>query len=178
MKKSVLKAAAIAGFSVLGATGALAQSATQTITLNAFVNALCTINGTATGAAGETGTVVTSGTNASAQNLTLTSGGSYTVACSTPTLVTVTSTNDGIKANTPGGTTTNYINYTATVTQGVRTTLLTTAGGTTAPRVVTDAPGLTPGFNGSMTIGIAAVAASNLAPGSYSDTLTVTLLPQ
>jgi hypothetical protein len=177
MKKSVLKAAAIAGFSVLGASGAFAQTATQQITLNAFVNALCTINGTATGAAGEIGTVATSGTNASAQAVSLTSGGSYTVACSTPTLVTVTSANDGIKANTPTAGT-NFINYTATVTQGVRVTSLTTAGGTTVPRVVTDSPGATPGFNGPMTIGIAAAAATGLSPGSYSDTLTVTLLPQ
>jgi hypothetical protein len=178
MKKSVLKAAAVAGLSMFAASGAFAQSATQTISLNAFVNALCTINGTATGAAGETGSVVTSGTNASAQSVALTSGGSYTVACSTPNLVTVTSANDGIKANTLGGGT-NYINYTATVVQGgVRTTSLTTAGGTTAPRVVTDLPGAAPAFTGTMTIGIATAAASGLTPGGYADTLTVQLTPQ
>jgi hypothetical protein len=177
MKKSVLKALAVAGFSVLGASGAFAQSATQTIGLSAFVNALCTINGSATGAASDTGTVVTSGTSAAAQSVTPTSGGSYTVACSTPNLVTVTSANDGIKANTLGGGT-NYINYTATVTQGIRTTSLTTAGGTAAPRVVTDPPGATPAFNGTMTIGIATAVASGLTPGGYADTLTVQLTPQ
>jgi hypothetical protein len=177
MKNSVLKAAAIAGFSVLGASGAFAQSATQTIGLNAFVNALCTINGSATGAAGEIGTVVTSGTNASAQSVSLTSGGSYTVACSTPNLVTITSANDGIKANTPTAGT-NFINYTATVTQGIRTSTLTTAGGTAVPRVITDAPGAAPAFNGAMTIGISTVAASSLSPGGYADTLTVQLTPQ
>jgi hypothetical protein len=177
MKKSVLKATAFAALSMFAASGAFAQSATQTISLNAFVNALCTINGTATGAAGETGSVVTSGTNASAQSVALTSGGSYTVACSTPNLVTVTSANDGIKANTLGGGT-NYINYTATVSQGIRTTSLTTAGGTAAPRVVTDPPGAAPAFNGTMTIGIATAAASGLTPGGYADTLTVQLTPQ
>ncbi len=177
MKKSVIAAVTVAGFSILGASGAFAQAATQTIGLSAFVNALCTINGTATGAAGETGTVVTSGTSASAQTLSLTSGGSYTVACSTPSLVAITSANDGIRANTFGGGT-NYIDYTATVTQGARTTLLTTAGGTTAPRVVSQAPGALPAYNGTMTIDIATAAATGLSPGSYADTLTVTLTPQ
>ena len=102
MKKSVIAAAAIAASSLLASTGAFAQTATQTIGLSAFVNAICTINGSATGAAGETGTVSTSGTSASAQSLALTSGGSYAVVCSTPTTVTITSANDGIKANTPG----------------------------------------------------------------------------
>ena len=177
MKKSVISALAIAGFSTLGASGAFAQAATQTIGLSAFVNALCTINGTATGAAGETGAVVTTATTANPQTLTLTSGGSNAVACSTPTLVTVTSQNDGIRANTfTGGT--NFINYTATVTQGVRTTSLTTTGGASAPNVVTQSPGLTPGFNGTMTIGITTPGATGLSPGGYVDTLTVTLTPQ
>jgi hypothetical protein len=176
MKKSVIAAAAVAAFSLVSASGAFAQSATQTIGLSAFVNALCTINGTATGAAAETGTVVTSGTNASAQSLSLTSGGSYTVACSTPSVVAVTSANDGIKANTfTAGT--NFINYTATVQQGARTTTLTTLG-TGTPRTTTDAPGALPAYSGPMTIGVATAVAASLSPGGYTDTLTVTLTPQ
>ena len=175
MKKSVLAATAVAAFAIIGSSGAHAQSATQTIGLSAFVNALCTINGTATGAAGETGTVTTSGTNASAQSLALTSGGSYAVACSTPNTVTITSANDGIKANTlTGGT--NFINYTATVNQGLSSTALTTLG-TTPGRTFTGSA--TPiAFNGSMTIAVATQAASGLSPGGYADTLTVTLTPQ
>ena len=55
MKNSVLKAAAIAGFSVLGASSGFAQSATQTINLSSAVNASCLINGTANGGGADSG---------------------------------------------------------------------------------------------------------------------------
>ena len=176
MKKSVLAATAVAAFAIIGSSGAHAQSATQTIGLSAFVNALCTITGTATGAAGETGTVTTSGTNASAQSLALTSGGSYAVACSTPNTVTITSANDGIKANTATAGT-NFINYTATVQQGLITPTVLTTQGTTPGRTLTGSATPT-AFNGTMTIAVATQAATNLSPGGYVDTLTVTLTPQ
>ncbi len=174
MNKSVLAALAFAGLSLAGTNGASAQSATQTINLNAFVNALCTINGSATGAAGETGTVVTSGTTAPAGTVTLPSA-DYAVVCSTPNNVTITSLNDGIKANTLGGGT-NYINYTATVTQGVTTSSLTTLG---TGVLRTSTAGLTPtAYTGNMLISVATAATTGLTPGSYADTLTVTLTPQ
>ncbi len=173
MSKSVLASLAVAGLSIFTTSNAFAQSATATIGLNAFVNALCTINGSALDTA-MTGTVVTSGTSASAQTLALTSSGSYTVACTTPNAISVTSANDGIKANTPG-VGTNIMTYTATVRQGLTSTVLATLG-TTPGRSATNA---TPAaFNGAMTVGITMPAFTNLSPGTYADTLTVTLTPQ
>jgi hypothetical protein len=180
MKKSVLKAAAIAAVSIFSASGAFAQTATQTIGLNAFVNALCTINGTANGALGETGTVATSGTGAIAQTLSLTSGGSYALACSTPNTITITSANDGIRATTPGAGV-NNINYTATVGVGgaspILTQALTTTGSGTQKQVVSAASPAAVA-SGTMTITIATQAAVGLSPGGYADTLTVLLTPQ
>jgi hypothetical protein len=189
MKKSVLKAAAIAGFSVLGASGAFAQSATQTIGLTAFVNAKCTIgttvaNESATGVAGDNIVVPTAGTTVASQALTpAVSSGNYSVTCTTPNKITITSANDGLKGATPlAGAFDNYINYTATVSQvggvgPVLTGSLTTAGTGTLKTITTSA---TPAaFAGTMTIGVQTAANVNpLAPGSYSDTLTVLLTPQ
>jgi hypothetical protein len=184
MKKSVLKAAAIAGFSVLGASGAFAQSATQTITLNAFVNAKCLIDTLAAGT--ETVTVTTTGTatgsngtTGTAQNLTLQNGGSYALACSTPNTITLTSQFDGLKANTPGAGA-NVINYTATVQTGGAlglTQALTTLGTGTQKQVVS-AVSAAAVAAGTMTIGIAVPAQPGLSPGTYQDTLTVLITPQ
>ena len=192
MKNSVLKAAAITGFSVLGASGAFAQSATQTIGLSANVNAKCTIgtsgaplaSQTATGVAGDNIVVVTTGTATAAQNLTpAVSGGNYSITCTTPNKITITSANDGLRGTTPlAGSFDNYINYTATVSQNggvgaVLTGSLTTTGTGTQKTITTTA---TPAaFAGAMTIGVATQANVNpLAPGTYADTLTVTLTPQ
>ncbi len=184
MKNSVLKALAVAGFSVLGATGAFAQTATQTIGLSAFVNAKCGI-GTSVGTQSTTGVaadnivVTTSGTNHTGANFTPSvSGGTYSVTCTTPNTMTITSANDGLKAATPlAGTFDNFINYTVNVTQGVLNGSLSTLG-TTPGRTITTTATPVP-FSGSMTLNVATVSNVNpLAPGSYADTLTVTLTPQ
>jgi hypothetical protein len=175
MKKSVL-AIAVAGLALASASGAHAQSATQTLTLTASVNALCTIGGSATGVSGDGGAVVTTGTNASAQTLSLTSGGTYTVACSAPNTVTITSANDGIKSTTPGAGT-NIIDYTATVAQGITTTALATSSGAVPGHTLVGTNSTPAPFNGPMTITVATAAATNLTPGFFTDTLTVTVVP-
>jgi hypothetical protein len=185
MTKSVLKAAAIAGFTLFAATGAHAQSATQTIGLTAFVNAKCTIgttvaNQSATGVAGDNILVPTVGTTVASQSLTPSvSGGSYSVTCTTPNTMTITSANDGLKGATPlAGSFDNFINYTATVSQGLALTGTLITAGTGTVKTVTTAATPT-AFNGTMTVAVVTAANVNpLAPGNYADTLTVTLTPQ
>ena len=184
MKKSVLKAAAVAGFSILGASGAFAQTATQTIGLSAFVNAKCLIGTSvatqsATGVAADNIVVTTSGTTHTGANFTPSvSGGNYSVTCTTPNTITMTSANDGLKAATPlGGAFDNFITYSATASQGVLTGTLNAAGTTPGRTITTVATPVA--FNGTMTVNVATNSNVNpLAPGSYADTLTITLTPQ
>jgi hypothetical protein len=187
MKKSVLKALAVAGFSVLGASGAFAQSATQTVGLSAFVNAKCLIgvsgatlaNQFATGVAADNILVPTAGTTVAAQTLTPSvSGGNYQVTCTTPNTITLTSANDGIKASAAAAVGfDNFINYTATATQGVLVGSLSTTGTGTLKTITTVATPVA--FAGAMTLNVATVANTNpLLPGAYADTLTMTLTPQ
>jgi hypothetical protein len=181
MKNSVLKAAAIAGFSVLGASSGFAQSATQTINLSSAVNASCLINGTANGGGADSGqlTIAPGVTNvANNTSIPLASGGTYNVACTKPSIVTITSANDGIKATTPGAGA-NVINYTALVdfTSSARTVSLTTQGGATARQLVDD-PGPFGAYTGPMTIGVTTLAATGLSSSLYTDVLTVQLAPK
>jgi hypothetical protein len=184
MNKSVLKTAAVAAFSMFAASGAYAQSATQTIGLTAFVNAKCTIgttvpNQSATGVAGDNILVTTVATAHTGATFTPSvSGGNYSVTCTTPNTITMTSANDGLKAASPlAGSFDNFIKYTATASQGVLSANLVAAG-TTPGRTITSAA--TPvAFNGSMTVDVTTVSNVNpLAPGAYADTLTITLTPQ
>jgi hypothetical protein len=136
-------------------------------------------NQSATGVAGDNIVVTTTGTAHTGATFTPSvSGGNYSVTCTTPNTITMTSANDGLKAATPlAGLFDNFIKYTATATQGVLVGSLATVGTTPGRTITTSATPVA--FNGTMTLDVVTVTNTNpLAPGSYADTLTVTLTPQ
>ena len=170
MKRLIIATALIAA----GASSALAQTASQNITINATVDGSCS---------------VTSPVGSSTYTIANSSGGlnaAYSEAlgilCNKATTATLTSLNSGsqltpVVAAPPGFA--NIIDYTATVTEpiGPTSVSLNTAGPTTisGPTALTSAA-----FSGNVTIGISPnplPPATTLLAGSYSDTLTVAINP-
>jgi len=178
MKKLIISAAVLAAT----ATGALAQTATQDVNLSAQVNGFCTIGTSNTGAV-LTGTVSpTTNGQVGAGSVTL-SGAPGTVVCNTNAAIGIQSLSNGLTGpGSPSGDFINKIHYTATAAIGSASAAITTTGTVTGPTSGTAATTTTGAFSaGSLDIAINTIAtASNqyLLPGTYTDTLRITLTPQ
>jgi hypothetical protein len=174
--KKAFSVAALAAVSMMGATQAFAQAATQDVSLTATVPKYCNI-GTPPSAAGATRDIAIN-TDGSVDTLTavpnVVAGG---VSCNTATSVQVKSLSGGV---TTGGTApagfTNKIDYTASAKLG------------TAPSASVDTE-LSPtgtavstggATSGSLTISVTPKASATplVAGTGYADTLRVTLTPE
>lgn len=174
MKKVVL-VAAVAAFSLAGASCAFAVDATQNIGLNANVASTCVL----TGGAGVTATIpVTAG----AVDITpITVAGLGTVSCNRQVRLTLTSLNQGVvlAGGAVGGGFTNRIDYQASadfngaITQSLDTSVAATSG----------ASAYSTGGSGTFTNGTLTVSITPIAPvdtldiGAYSDTLALIVSP-
>lgn len=176
--KKVHSIAAIAAVAMIASTQAFAQSATQNIGITAAVEPFCTITPATLSASvpvSASGAVTTTAINVT----TATTG--PTVTCNTAANVKAASVSGGVKNATaaPSGFS-NVINYTGTATLGA--TVATVDTSTTA-----GAAGLEEGTAVSTGAAVSAglairvtpqAATSPLIPGSYSDTLRVTITPE
>jgi opacity protein-like surface antigen len=176
MRKIMMAAAAL----VAMAGTAQAQGATQQVNLTANVGGYCTIDGGASGTV-RSGTVSTSSGKATAGALTLT-GGSGNVICTSNATIQLTTANGGLtNGPTPADTNyTNKIHYTATATYNGVTETLTTTDATVAGFTTAGSPTLGAQTNVplALAVNVAATPANKfLVGGSYSDTITVRLIP-
>ena len=147
--------------------------ATQDIQLNATVTSYCTINGSTSVAplgpytipVSATGTVNTSAINVPAI---------ANVVCNKAANIDTTSSQGGVTTGgaAPSGAT-NVIEYTAVASFGGATSTIDTSAGTTGTQGTT-ANAATGNLNVSITPQTPALP---LTPGSYTDTLVVTLTP-
>lgn len=170
MKMSLKVALATLAATVAGQSAAWAQSATQNITLNATVADFCSIAGAATGGSVTRTITVTNGTvNTSALPVVNVAS----VACSKVSDVTLSTTNTGLTGPAAVPSFQNAIHYTANASFSGATPSLNTGSATTATAATSGAA------TGTLTVNITPNAnASPVVPGSYTDTLVVTLAPQ
>lgn len=158
---------AIALFAVTQASQA--QTATQTINLNAMVDDYCTIAGSASGTPEDREIFVNTGI---VDTAALTPVNIPNVVCSKASNVTLTSSNTGLIGPPVLTGFQNVIDYTAVATFGDATATLDTNAGATASDATTVAA------NGDLNVTITPqLNASPMAPGGYADLLTVTLTP-
>jgi len=182
--KRHLCVAAVAALGLFAAEGALAQTATQNITLNATVPGYCTVGGGGTASTSATIPV----TNGAPNTAQITVAGLGSVICNENATLTLTTTNGGVTSTgttTPGTPPTgfsNRIDYTAVASYGTNTpasaTLLTsgTAGASsTVSGANTD--GASSGLPFSVKITPSTPAHTLVAGTAYSDTLSVLLTP-
>jgi hypothetical protein len=162
-------------------SAALAQSASQQINLNAFVDSYCTIDGSASSSS-RTATVATANGQVAPGPLSL-SGSSGTVVCSTNAKIQLTTANGGLKnaATPPDESHVNRIHYVASAGYNGMTETLTTSDATPA-NFTTTGTTTTAGArsNAPLTVGVTSVATTPgkaLVSGSYTDVITVTLTP-
>jgi hypothetical protein len=162
-------------------SAALAQSASQQINLNAYVDSYCTIDGAATGLT-RTATVATANGQVAPGPMSL-SGSAGTVLCSTNAKIQLTTANGGLTngATLPDGNHVNKIHYVASASYNGMNETLTTSDATPA-NFMTTGQTTTAGArsNAPLAIGITSVATQpgkSLVSGAYTDTITVTLTP-
>lgn len=169
---------------VLGAVcmiaGASAQVATQDIELTATVAKFCTI-GTPAAATGALRSVVIPITGFGTVGTGVIIESFPNVVCNTPATLLTTSLNGHVRNTVPAtGIFTNEIDYTAVATVGGASSTIDTSANTgdllnfTGNSSVTAAA-----FAGTLSVAITPqTAAGTLVPGTYADTLRVTLTPQ
>jgi hypothetical protein len=161
------------------AAAATAQTATQNINLTASVPLSCTITGSTTPAADSInfGTLGTGASAISTSTVYPATAGStgFAVVCNSSTHVQLSTLKDGLRNTTvaPSGYTSN-INYSASATLGSATATITTAG-TNAPSTGAQVNNSGP-TSSNMVVSVTPAANTlPLTPGSYADTLTVTI---
>jgi hypothetical protein len=178
-----MKAPCLAFLATIGlAMPVLAQSATQNIALSATVPLSCTISGS-TAPSTDSINFGTLGIGASAISATTvypaTAGATgFAVICNSSTLVQLSTTKDGMRNSTaaPSGYVSN-INYSASAVLGTATAMISTAG-TNSPSSGTQVSNSGP-TNSNMVVSVTPIPNTlPLTPGSYSDTLTVTITAQ
>ena len=177
MKKSLVAAVAVAGFSLIGSTGAFAQAATQQINLGATVSISCGITAAGAAVPTDTATVTVTGRSVNTATVNPAAAGAtgYDVVCNGSSVdMSVHTAQGGIKNTTPVLGFTNNINYQVDVGFAGATLTYVTTGATATSPVTTGSGAQT----GKMTVGITPQATTNLGAGTYADQLTVTLLPQ
>ena len=172
-----IHAVALAVISALFANGAVAQSATQDVNINATVPASCSIGGAASPAAlnatvpvSPTGSVSTTAIPFTVNN----------VVCNTAANVQATSQGGGVKTGgTPPAGFSNIIDYTGSATFGGATSTVNTQDNPAATGAEAGNTGQTNGAaSGSLSISVTPKTPSSpLIPGTYTDTLRVTITP-
>lgn len=161
-------------------SAALAQAATQDITITAEVSGVCTIGGNAVGSPVGTALIPTPGGNVDTSPITPTGAPFTNVVCNGPSSLRLSSLSGGVVNAATASGFDNIINYSATASwNSVNATINTaTVNGASGIENGTAAPVATAG-SGSLTVTITPAANSQpLIAGSYSDTLRVTLTPQ
>lgn len=169
MKKLIMTAA------ILGLTATGAAATDQDITLNATVTSFCSLNGST--ANGSVATPVSIAVAGGVPGAVTAGSNTFAVVCNASSNVSLSSLNQGL---TTGGSATapfaNKINYTATASGFAAGTLNTASAATTGNIGVTGASAT------DLTVDVTAPAlpsgTSYLVPGSYTDTLTVRVVPQ
>jgi hypothetical protein len=177
MTKS-LKIVALVAVSMMGATQAFAQAATQDVDISATVPGYCRIAGAdAPGALAATVPVDQVGVvDTTAIPFSVTG-----VVCNTATDVQVSSQSGGVKgpATAPSGFS-KIIDYTGSATLGSATSSIDTSTAPAAASVETGAAASTAGaVAGNLSVSVTPQTPANpLVAGAYTDTLRVTLTPQ
>lgn len=179
--KKLMMAVAVVG---LSSGAAHAQSATQRIELNAFVDTYCNIGNSVLPTA-RIGTIPVVSQRVSAGLVTIGST-QDTVACSTNATITLTSANAGLSnpslaATNPSAAFANKIHYSAEATYNGQNVRIDTSTSSTGPVTATSLPTIG-GAQTAGTLGITVTAAATeatklLVGGSYNDLLTVTITP-
>lgn len=178
MRKSIAGLASLAAI-LIGGTAAQAQTATQAITLNATVPHLCTVGNAAAGTTYVQTVPINASGSVNTSAIVLNGATFATVACNSAAKLQLTSTNNGI---TTGATAVSgfagVINYSASATWDSTTASITTNGGA-APLTGTISSATAGANSGTLSVTITPTAnASPLLTGSYTDTLTLSLIPQ
>lgn len=154
-----------------------AQSATQDVNIDATVTSYCSIGGlTGTNPPADTATIPVSAVGVvTTTQITRTIA---SVACNNITDVTAASINGAVRtASTVTGAAW-YIDYTGTATFNGATSTINTANGSAAGTETGNTASTTGAGTGNLVITIDPVQpALPLQPGSYADTLRVTLVP-
>lgn len=172
--------AVLAAAALFTTTAANAQTATQDIVIDATVAAACTINNVATGVS-DTATInINADGSVDTSAVTPLNSPYLNVACNAPSDLQVTSQNGGLTGPAAVAGFDNVINYSADATWNSVTASVDTStnGGSGAAEAGT-AQSVATAHTGNLAVSITPIANSNpLVLGNYSDTLTVTLIPQ
>jgi hypothetical protein len=175
--------AALAITTLASATGALAQTATQDVSITATVSGFCTINNAAAGTliVLPLGTFSSAGITSAAVQTTGAIGGVTGVVCNAPSNARLSSLKGALLGPAAVSGMQNYINYNATtnnlqVQATVPATVTTGTATLTTGATVAQANAFAAT---NVTITVTPVAnTSPLVAGAYQDTLTLTILPQ
>lgn len=179
MLRILMLGALMGAGSLVGASAALAQAATQDINITAVVPKFCTVGGSFTPAAiNTTFTISSSGAvTTTTQNFPIAS-----VVCNTATDVVATSQSGGVRSATAAASGfTNIINYTGVATLGTAVSTINTATVPAAAAAEAGNTAATAGaVSGSLVVDItpASPALPLMAATDYADTLRITLTPQ
>lgn len=175
-KLKVVVAVALA--TVAGAGAVRAQTATQAIVLNASVPHICTVGNVASGPNVIQAVPITAAGSVNTAPINLNGAAFNTVACNSAATIQLSSLNNGVlNAGAPVAGFSNVINYTAAATWNTVTANLTTTGG--AAPLTGVGQSVASAASGSLSVTITPIAnATPLVTGSFTDTLTVSLIPQ